>query len=57
MRCGYTASKDLGNDLNAERTLRQLISVIREYVEQGELDDIIAQLPDEIDDLFERTEV
>jgi len=57
VRCGYTASKDLGNDLNAERTLRQLISVIREYVEQGELDDIIAQLPDEIDDLFERTEV
>ena len=52
-----TAARDLGNDMEAERVIRNVISILRDYIDQGEFDDIRAQLPDEIASLFERVEV
>lgn len=57
MQCGEPAARDLGNDTQATRIIRSLISAIRSYTDQGELDDISAQLPESIAALFERVEV
>ncbi len=56
-QCGVTAARDLGNDETAARTVRQVVHVIREYVSQGELDHLSAQLPEGIAEIFQRIEV
>ena len=47
-------SKQEGTDLpDAVHHARAVVSVLQEAVSQGEIDDVLAQLPDEYDPLFE----
>lgn len=57
IKCGTSAGSDLGSDHRAAITLQNVLGVLRNYISEGELEDIRAQLPEEIASLFERIEV
>jgi uncharacterized protein (DUF2267 family) len=49
-------SEDLGVDgIEAERKIRAVFSAVREQVSEGEIEDVIGQLPTEMHGLWQRT--
>lgn len=51
--CGETAGRDFGDDLQATNTISAFFAILGEYVDQGELKDLRAQLPMEIASLVQ----
>ena len=55
-KCGPSGDTDLGNDTKAAMIIQNVLGVLRNYVSEGEFQDIRAQLPAEVAQLFERIE-
>ena len=52
-----TAGRDFGNNQQARDHIEAVIRVLSDYISDGEMDDVKAQLPQPITQLFEQKNV
>ncbi len=50
---GRTAPRDFGNEEQAKEAIKAVIRVIKRHVSQGEIEDVEAELPKHLKELFE----